>query len=302
MLGRPTLATGDTIPYAYGLRLGRRRGLRTIARGGSYRGLRSEYVRYPDQRFAVATLCNSDVLEPWRFTDRVADLYLGAAMDPVSTASAGPAEPVETPLALSADALAGFAGTYRSLTAPDAPVQLVVRDGTLGEVLFHGVQDDTLWRLTPVGPGRFRGTGATGNVGYYVFEGGRDSTARVRIIYEGDTLDRLERVADSLVWNPAAARLAEYAGRWFSPDLDTAWELAVRGDRLLLRRRVGRALTLRPVAPDEFVRGFGWWAEPLVARFRFHRDASGAVTHFTVSTPPGEDSVRDLRFERIAPR
>jgi hypothetical protein len=163
------------------------------------------------------------------------------------------------------------------------------------------VHDDTLWRLMPVGPRRFVGIGATGNVGHYLFDGGPDSTARVRVVYAGDTLERLERVADSLVWRPAAARLAEYAGRWYSPDLDAAWELAVRGDRLVLRRRDGRALTLRPAAPDEFVRGFGWWAEPLIARLRFHRDASGAVTHFTVSTPPGEDSVRDLRFDRLPP-
>jgi hypothetical protein len=108
-------------------------------------------------------------------------------------------------------------------------------------------------------------------------------------------------VADALVWRPPAAMLSEYAGRWFSPDLDTAWELAPSGDRLRLRRGGGAALTLVPVARDEFARGFGWWAEPLVARLRFHRSAGGAITHFTVSTPPGEDSVRELRFDRIAP-
>lgn len=300
MLARPTLANGDTIVYAHGLRLGTRHGLRTIARGGHHEGLRSEFVRYPDQHFAVATLCNSDVLEPWRFTDAIADVYLGAAM---RAASPVPPASRDTALTLAPATLARLAGTYRSLDQPDAPyVQLVVRDGALGEVLFHEIHDDTLWRLTPVGARRFAGVGATGNIGYYHFDGGADSTARVRIVYGGDTLERLERVADSLVWRPAGARLAEFAGRWFSPDIDTAWELTVRGDRLVLRRRDGRALTLRAHAPDEFMRGFGWWAQPLMARFRFHRDASGAVTHFTISTPPGEDSVRELRFDRLAPR
>jgi hypothetical protein len=83
--------------------------------------------------------------------------------------------------------------------------------------------------------------------------------------------------------------------------LVTAWELAARDDRPVLRRCDGRALTLRPHAPDTFARGFGWWAKSLFATLRFHRGASGAVTHFTVSTPPGQDSVRDLRFERVTP-
>jgi len=37
-----------------------------------------------------------------------------------------------------------------------------------------------------------------------------------------------------------------------------------------------------------------------MAQLHFHRDAAGSLTQFTVSTPPGEDSVRGLRFIRVA--
>ena len=298
MLSRPTLANGDTIPYAYGLRLRMRRGHRIIVRGGRFRGLLSEFVRYPDRHLAVAALCNSDALQPFVLTDRVADMFLG---DASVIATSGTREVAPPTIALAPEALARFAGSYRSLVQPDlTPARFVVRDGVLGEVLFHEVRDDTLWRLVPAGPRRFYGVGATGNIGHYQFVQGADSVLRVSVVYQRDTIDRLERMPDSLTWRPPPARLAEYAGRWFSPDIDTAWELAAHGDRLVLRRRDGRALTLWPKAPDEFVRGFGWWAEPAIATFRFHRDARGVVTHFTVSTPPGEDWVRDLRFDRMA--
>ncbi len=50
---------------------------------------------------------------------------------------------------------------------------------------------------------------------------------------------------------------------------------------------------------DMFIRGFGAWVNTLNARLEFHRNRGGELTHFTVSTPPGEDSVRGLRFVRV---
>jgi hypothetical protein len=58
-------------------------------------------------------------------------------------------------------------------------------------------------------------------------------------------------------------------------------------------------LTLRPIARDQFLRGFGSWVNSLPALLQFERDAGGVLTGFTVSTPPGDDSVRGLRFVRI---
>ncbi len=85
MLGRPQLANGEGIPYAYGLRLGSYRGLRTVSRGGHAPGTRTEVIRFQDQRFTVATLCNTDAHEPWRLSQAVADLYLESQI------AAGPA-------------------------------------------------------------------------------------------------------------------------------------------------------------------------------------------------------------------
>lgn len=56
---RPTLSGGDTIPYAYGIRLGSYRGLPTISRGSRANGIRTEIIRFPEQHFTVAALCNS---------------------------------------------------------------------------------------------------------------------------------------------------------------------------------------------------------------------------------------------------
>ena len=82
MLSRPQLASGDTIPYAYGLRLGTYRGLRTISRGGHAGPMLAVFMRFPDQRFSVATLCNAEHLSAPALAEAVAELYLGDQMRP----------------------------------------------------------------------------------------------------------------------------------------------------------------------------------------------------------------------------
>ncbi|MEO6237958.1 MAG: serine hydrolase domain-containing protein [Vicinamibacterales bacterium] len=298
MLGRPKLATGDTIPYAYGLRLGEYRGLRTVSRGGHEQGMRTEIIRFPDQRFTVATLCNADNLEAGRLAQGVADIYLGRLMRPARSRPEAPAAASASP-----PELARYAGVYRPLDAPWNLLYLEVRDGVLNEVLFDDERDHMFFGMTPAGDGRFFEIGETGNVGIFTFRTDIGSgPPRLQISWNDGAPEILERVATSALWRPSAAALAEYAGTWFSPDLDASWRLQSREGNLILRRRGQHDLTLRPVGRDQFVRGFGPVVSTRAVQLQFHRDRAGRLTHLTASTPPGEDSVRDLRFDRLAVR
>lgn len=110
MMSRPRLPNGETIPYAYGLGLGTYRGLRTVSRRGHPAGTQTDFIRFPDQRFTVATLCNSDSLEASRLAQSVADLYLGPEMSPESRRSQPPAA-----VAMSSQELTRYAGIYRPI-------------------------------------------------------------------------------------------------------------------------------------------------------------------------------------------
>lgn len=295
MLGRPKLPNGETIPYAYGLRVGTYRGLRTVSRGGHQPGTLTYFIRFPEQRFTVATLCNSDSLAASRLAESVADLYLGAQMSPESRRSQPPAA-----VAMSPQELTRYAGIYRPIDDPWNLWPLEVRQGVLGEVLFDDATDEAFYPMTPAGDGRFFEVGRTGNVGLFTFRpsasGGR---LRLEISWNQEPIDTSERVTDSAVWRPPAAAVAEYAGTWFSPDLDAGWQLETRGARLVLRRRGQVDLALRPVARDRFLRGLGPDGEVSV-RLQFHRDSAGRLSELTASTPPGEGSVRNLRFTRLS--
>ena len=76
------LSNGKVITYAKGLFVGEYRGLHTVRHGGSWGGYRAELLRFPDQHFSVACLCNIGNANPSRRANEVADVYLGSVMKP----------------------------------------------------------------------------------------------------------------------------------------------------------------------------------------------------------------------------
>jgi CubicO group peptidase (beta-lactamase class C family) len=89
-------------------------------------------------------------------------------------------------------------------------------------------------------------------------------------------------------WTPSAAELQEFAGRYDSPELMTAWTLSVRDGRLVASHFRNGDVTLQPVEADQFQANF-------FGSVRFQRDAAGRIAGFTANS----DRIRGLRFERL---
>ena len=93
----------------------------------------------------------------------------------------------------------------------------------------------------------------------------------------------------------SSAELAAFTGSFFSAELDATYRFAVADGGLVVRIEQQPALAVKPVAEDAFRVEFesrGWAASP--ARLEFQRDASGAVTGFSLSS----GSERGLVFEK----
>ena len=76
------LNNGKVLDYAKGLFIQDYRGLRTVSHGGSWGGYRAELLRFPEQHFSVACLCNLGSARPSNRAHRVADVYLTSLMKP----------------------------------------------------------------------------------------------------------------------------------------------------------------------------------------------------------------------------
>jgi len=271
MQQRYVLNSGDTIPYMEGLVAGSYRGLRTVSHGGADAGYRTYFLRFPDQGLSVAVLCNFPTSDPGTRANRVAEAYLGDVMeqrtDPVAAVNAERTVPVPV------SELAPMAGVYRGALPPQVAVVRLVGD-TLRAGAGRGDPP-----LRPLGAGRFQVAHSATVLTFHPGAGGRPGTM------EAPGLGTATR---SDAWHPSAAELAAFAGTYHSEELGTDYRLAVEGDSLAFHHRKLPSARLMPMFRDAFF----FDGELMV----FSRDASGAVTGFTIS----DGRVWNVRFRREA--
>jgi CubicO group peptidase (beta-lactamase class C family) len=264
--------SGPTQAYAVGLNVGTLRGLPVVSHGGSWAGYRGHFLRFPDQRFAVATFCNLTTSGPDSLARKVAGIYLDDRMQPDSAtlwsvALAG-APRAELPVA----SLRALVGVWRNVERGE-----LRRTRLVGDTLFSIGAERT--RMVPLGGGRFRvGPGIEVR-----FEG--DSTAPSRIFARtvADTVTYLR--VDTVALTPA--KLTEYAGDYWSPEVEATHTWKVEKGQLVLYVNDRRLGVLDPTYQDGFTRGGNV--------IDVERDAKGRVTGFVLEA----GRVRHLRFTRV---
>ena len=85
---------------------------------------------------------------------------------------------------------------------------------------------------------------------------------------------------------PARPELAQFAGRYFSAELEAFFDVVVEADALMLKSRRTEPVKLEHQSGDAFRGGFP------VASIKFDRDATGKVTGFRA----GNSRTRDVIF------
>jgi CubicO group peptidase (beta-lactamase class C family) len=166
---RGVLTSGEPIPYAFGLQIGEYRGLKTVRHSGSLMGFKADYLRFPDQRFSVATLCNLESINPTSLNNQVAELYLGAQMTTRTASEASTTTAARQPVraATPPAMLPELVGSYRS-DELDTTYRIELQRG---ELRMHGGLPATRV-LTQVEGDTFR-------AGTYSVRFQRDTTGRV---------------------------------------------------------------------------------------------------------------------------
>ena len=162
-----TLNNGSPLTYAWGLTVGAYRGQRIVEHGGSLGGYRAHLVRFPDQHFSVACLCNLASITPNSLVRQVADVYLGDALGPAPAPGAGrgggrgagaasSAASPTTPATLTPSQFAEYTGTYYS-DELDATYTVLVHAGQLAIRRVAPAPSP----LTPANKDEFRAAGMT---------------------------------------------------------------------------------------------------------------------------------------------
>ena len=262
------LNSGEVISYASGIQVGTYKGVRQVQHSGSTAGYRGHLARFPDQKIAVAVMCNASTGNAGGFLYQVADLYLGPALKDVAPAAPAGATRV------GADRLKALAGVYRDVRT-GAPIRL---DATSEGLRAQGMA------LIPVSATRFELPGGTAAL---VFESTPFAEGRPAAVISspGQPNVRIEPVGS---FTPTAADLAAYEGTYRSDEAEATYTVAIEGGKLVMKDRWGAATPLEPQYPDAFELERG----PTIV---FRRGASGRVEELSLS----ESRVWDLRFRRV---
>ena len=275
-----TLANGEKLTYAFGLTLSDFRGLKFVGHGGALAGYRAELVRFPEQKFSVACLCNAANADPTTYALQTAEIYLGDLMKPREARPATVATSQQTAgeVKLSEQELSAVAGVYLE-RATETARRVLVRDGKL----YYSRGGTNESELVPVGANRFtmRGVPAAVEITFKPATAG----ARPSLYFATDggkpsVFDPVESASY------APAQLNEFAGDYRSDEADARYTLAVKDGKLTMRLR-SRETPLEAVFADAF-------AAPGMI-FRFTRAAGGRIDGFTVTTP----RARRVRFDRV---
>jgi len=255
---RTVLNNGREISYALGINNDVYRGTQALSHGGSTAGYRAQLAAYPEQKLAIAVLCNASNGNPGQLTEQVANLFLP---EPASVKATAP-KVVQLPQAR----LETLAGTYRDLRTEEV-IEYGTRDGKLS------ARSGRL-ELVPVGNNRFLDQGGR----EFMLEGTR---------FTGLSPDGGPTVLEKVTpVQPTADELATYTGTYRSAELEFDVEIAIDNNRLVLRRRLLPDMHLLPTFHDGF-RTAG-------ASVVFSRNAQGQIDGFRLTA----GRVRHLRFDR----
>lgn len=260
------------IYYAFGLERDNYRGLTRISHSGGFAGFRADMMRFPDQMFTVAVLCNRSDATPTRLATQVADYYLQDQMQAVE--DDGPT--MDT--SLSAQSLAIYTGEFWD---SKNMVGLKVEN-----------EDGKLWAEHPE-LGRFE-LAAIGQHRWHLI----DCPWDVKLVYEieGGAMRQLDTLFNDAAWGsfkpfkraePGIANLAAYAGTYYSPELDIEYQIGVDQDQLNFVLKGEHPQELTPVL-DGMYENTNWGV------FEFERNPEGQVDGFLLHS----GRVRNLAFQR----
>jgi hypothetical protein len=275
MQERGFLSDGTQLSYAAGLVIGKYRGLSAVSHAGGDAGYRADLIRFPDQHFSVALLCNLASINPSALSWKIADIYLALSS---SAASPPPPTPALSPQP-SSEQLKKWAGLYLDPEESDR----VMRVHLAGTNLQSGLNaDGRLSDLEATSDARFRyiKSPETELVFQAVGNGAPDT---LTTYIDGKMQHHYSRVLPS---DPTATQLQELTGIYRSDEVDMPYTIALSDGKLVIRSLKSNHLPLLPLSSDLFYGGGN--------RIRFTRDTQGKITGGLLNS----DRIYNFRFER----
>ena len=267
--------------YGYGLFMDEQGGLKRVQHGGADVAHRSMLAYYPEINAGITTQSNHA-----QFNSNVAfELAAAFFKDDMEAEEEGEGAVAEAEFDAEnydPEAFDELVGRY----ALDASPDFVLTFTREGDTLYVQATGQQRLEIVPTSDSTFRLLAVEASV---TFTRGEEGEVEGAILHQNGAnqpATRLEGEAPE-EWQPTEEDLADYAGRFYSEELETFYTLSVEeGELVMHQRRLGE-VTLTAGEEDRFVGGN--------LSFAFERDRNGEVIGFYLSNV----RTRDVRFGRV---
>jgi CubicO group peptidase (beta-lactamase class C family) len=281
MLTPGKLNDGSKLEYAGGLYVTSYKGLKTVVHNGSTLGYQGTLHRFPDQHFSAAILCNVRGNNPDALARGVADIYLADQFKQTVASQGEPAVAPADAVKFSQKELLSVAGLYWS-PAADTVRRVYVKDGKVMYFRAPGNESE----LAPLGGNRFLMLGVRNRV-EISFQSPRPGAPAQMIFSEAGRKPTIQDFVKAASYTPQ--QLSEFAGEYFSPEVDATYKIVPQGDKLLITTGNWGDFLLSPRFVDSF-------ANPEeMGSLMFTREHKNRVSGFVMRS----GKVRNLRFNKV---
>ena len=276
------LTDGEETGYGYGLFIDEQGGLKRVHHGGADVAHRSMLAYYPEINAGITTQSNHAQFNSNMAFDLAAAFFKDAMEEEEGKAGEGGTAGEFDPEDYDPEAFDEYVGRYALDAAPNIILTFTREDETLytqltGQPRLEIVPtSETTFRLLALEASATFLRGEDGEVeGVTMHQNGAEQNA-TRL--EGDAAEE---------WEPTEDDLSDFAGRFFSDELETFYTFTVEDGELVMHQRRLDRVTLATGEEDEFS-GNG-------LSVAFERDRNEQVIGFYVSN----GRTRDVRFGRV---
>jgi CubicO group peptidase (beta-lactamase class C family) len=258
MLECDTLSDKKKVDYGYGLVVRPYKGVNTISHDGGWQGYRTLILHFPDDQLSLVLLSNYGFFNTADYGYRIAHLFLGDKLQPDpprENLSSLPTVTVDTALARK------YTGTFQ--LGPGWYVTFTMEKG----LLMVQANGEDRFSMQPKSDSVYWVPGYGSAFHFIKNEKGAFNEVKYRTILA-------PRIAALL---PDTSQLSQYAGSYYSTELETGYRLSVVNHQLTLHHMRLGDLSLAPdiAKRDQFSGDVG--------TLTFTRNPAGVISGFTLS-------------------
>jgi len=268
---------GQLNDYAFGIGIGKYKGLKRITHGGSIGGFRSFVCTYPEQKLNIAVLTNFSSANSGFINNQVSDILLSDVFQEPSVNQESK-EPRKT-IKLSSKKLQEFESDFWN-EKEDYKRKIYLKDDTLR----YFRSENSKSPLVPIGKSEFQMINVEDDI--VVSFSSNDTDKLILTLVINDGIPSIFEAFDFIPSSPE--KLSAYTGEYFSPELRSSYFFSMQDDTLKYHHPRHGTFNLHEIKEDVYESN---WPLNLI---KFQKDDYGKITGFLVSN----DRVMNLWFER----